>query len=135
MKRFIVMLVGISALGCKETPKKAWEEMQEAACERDVPAFFARVDKTAMTNAAIQSVSKEGPTALVESIALRETQRGFTSWEDEIKKGEGGDWCRATFKEEDQEKGVARWTTPSGRTKGARFADAGGKLMMVEMVD
>jgi hypothetical protein len=138
--RALALLAALSLLGCKETPKKAWEKMHDAACKQDVATFFARVDKTAIGKHLMESQSEKLQAAgafrgLAESAGEQAIQKAFTEWEDDIKKGEAGDWCGAEYIDQDVPKNTVYWSTPSRKQKGGRFIDYDGKLVMVELVD
>lgn len=135
MRTVCLLLAALAMSGCKDSPKKAWGEMHAAACDRDTVKFFARVDKTAITRSLARKVSKDDePSDLVLGLAEREAQKAFSEWEDDIKKGEVGDWCGAAPLDEEPDRGLMHWTTPERKQKTGRFADYDGKLLMVELV-
>ena len=144
VKSCLPVLAIFAAVGCKETPERAWKEMHSAACEGDVPRFFSRVDKSAITKRLRGKVeekldAEKAPGGVIREMALnvaeKEIDKAFTEWEDDIIKRESGDWCRARPLDEERESGVMHWSTPSGRQKSARFANYSGHLVMVELLD
>lgn len=132
-------LVGVFALvGCKDTPEKAFEEIQEHACDADVGATLTRIDldqvKANGKRKALASV-KGDANLLVVNMASKLADQGMNDavadFRDNISKGETSNLCRSKFESAAGDSVI--WITPSGNRKLGRFAKYNGKWIMVEI--
>lgn len=132
-------------VGCSPpTAKSTLEDMKKAACARDVPGFFSHVDKTKITEVGVrrakESMEDKGLAGeivkgMADDLIQSAAQKIFIDWEDDIKKGTGGDLCKMEFMSADEHEHSAevKWKTPSGKDKVWRFQKFDKTWLAVEL--
>jgi hypothetical protein len=107
-KRSIYLLAFFLILSaCSSSPKSTVEKMREEACNSDIQGFFSYVDKTQVaenmkkkmlkqkeTGNEPQSLAQQMGKALVQVIMPGVMGQIWQAYEDEIKKGKGGNLCK-----------------------------------------
>lgn len=124
--RIFWLFTVLALTGCVETPQSAFKQIQGSACKGDLGQFYSRVDwHSIKTN----MLRRANGNALIEAIARQAVNEARQAWDDDIRLGSSGSWCRATML--DSEGAHVFWSTPGGVQKEGTFDKVNGKYLLV----
>lgn len=142
----ILTIIAMAAISCESTPEKTFGTMKKAACAGDSETFFAHVDKSTLADNVAKGIvrdaakdpKKKAGLGIIEGVAPAAARKAIEEWDDDVKRGEGGDLCKMTFSfagalEGTPRTGVVHWTTGTGKAKSWRFTEYGKKWMVTDM--